>query len=100
MKKIKGLKRAVGDYQRANSEGYYSPRYGTLMFDYSDYSIWCDEFYSLGHNSWNEYDDSNVVNLGRCLQDGVTMRSVKSFIEKFPTIEEYNKIYRMYYLTD
>lgn len=34
--KIKGLKKAIGDYKRANEEGYYSPRYGYLMFDKAD----------------------------------------------------------------
>lgn len=47
--KIKGLKTAVGDYKRANKEGYYSPRYGYLMFDRESGEIWTDEFYSLGH---------------------------------------------------
>lgn len=46
--KLKGLKKAVGDYQRANSEGDFSPWYGYLMFDKADGSIWTDTFYSLG----------------------------------------------------
>lgn len=50
--KITGLKKAVGEYQRANKEGYYSPKYGYLMFDKATGELWTDEFYSLGHNEW------------------------------------------------
>lgn len=46
--KITGLKKAVGEYQRANKEGYYSPKYGYLMFDKATGELWTDEFYSLG----------------------------------------------------
>lgn len=48
--KIKGLKSAVGEYKSTNKEGYYSPRYGHLMFDRGSGEIWTDEFYSLSHN--------------------------------------------------
>ena len=83
--KIKGLKKAVGDYQRANSEGYYSPRYGYLMFDKEDGSIWTDEFFSLGHNQCKEYHSESIVNLGRMMarrKIEINMKNVKEFIEK------------------
>ena len=83
--KIKGLKKAVGDYNRANAEGYYSPRYGYLMYDKNDGSIWTDEFYSLGHNSWKEYHSDTIVNLGKMMAEReieVSMNSVKEFIKK------------------
>ena len=82
---IKGLKKAVGDFQRANAEGYYSPRYGYLMFDKEDGSLWTDEFYSLGHNEWKEYHSETIVNLGRMMSEReieVNMKNVKEFIEK------------------
>lgn len=81
--KIKGLKKAVGEYQRANKGGYYSPRYGCLMFDKSDGELWTDEFYSLGHNSWKEYHSDTIVNLGSMMSEQeipVTMQNVKEFI--------------------
>lgn len=53
MIKIKGVKKAVGDYKRTNAEGWFSPRYGYLMLDRSTGEVWTDEFYSLGHNEWN-----------------------------------------------
>ena len=83
--KIKGLKKAVGDYQRANVEGSYSPRYGCLMFDQKSGELWTDEFYSLGHSSWKEYQSKSVVNLGKMMQDreiDINMKNIKEFIEK------------------
>lgn len=64
---ISGLKKAVGDYQRANEEGRYSPRYGYLMFDKANRSLWTDEFYSFGHNQWKEYLSETVVNLSKMM---------------------------------
>nr|DAJ92517.1 MAG TPA: hypothetical protein [Caudoviricetes sp.] len=83
MIKIKGLKKAVGDYQRANSEGFYSPRYGCLMYDSEDGELWTDEFYSLGHNEWKEYHSSSIVNLGAMMAEReipVNMANVRQFI--------------------
>lgn len=81
--KIKGLKKAVGEYQRVNSGGYYSPHYGHLMYDPSDGTLWTDEFYSLGHNEWKVYHDSNIRNIGECVEEKygkVTMANVRAFI--------------------
>lgn len=83
MMKIKGLKKAVGDYQRANSEGFYSPSYGYLMFDSEDGQLWTDEFYSLGHNEWKEYHSDTIVNLGAMMAEReipVNMANVRQFI--------------------
>lgn len=84
--KINGLKKAVGDYQRANSGGSYSPWYGCLMYDKSDRSVWVDTFYSLGHNEWKEYHSTNIVNLGRLMSEQgipVNMKNVRDFVEKY-----------------
>lgn len=90
--KIKGLRKAVGDYQRANAEGYYSPRYGYLMYDTADKELWTDEFYSLGRNSWNEYKKDTVINLGRYMADlemPVTMANVKKVIDEPDFLKKY-----------
>ena len=81
---IKGLKKAVGDYQRANSEGAYRPRDGVLMYDKSDGELWTDEFYSLGHNSWEEYHSESIVNLSSLMRERgveVNMKNVQAFCE-------------------
>lgn len=84
MRKIFGLKKAVGEFQHANAGGYYSPRYGVLMLDRGTGEVWTDEFYSLGHNSWKEYKDRNIMNLsGYMEQRGipVTMDNVREVAE-------------------
>lgn len=81
--KIKGLKKAVGDYQKANKGGYYSPKYGYLMFDKETGELWTDEFYSLGYNSWKEYRSDTIVNLGKIMIENgieINMKNVKDFI--------------------
>lgn len=85
MKKITGLKKAVGDYQSANAEGYYSPRYGSLMYDKEDGNLWTDEFYSLGHNEWKVYHSDTIINLGLMMTEReieINMKNVRDFIEK------------------
>lgn len=82
--KIKGIKKAVGEYKYTNAGGPYSPHYGVLMFDYADGKVWTDEFYSFGHNSWKEYHSDSIVNLGRMMQEeniDITMANVKEFIK-------------------
>lgn len=61
--KITGIKKAVGDYRRANADGFFSPRYGVLMIDRSTGEVWTDEFYSLGRNEWKEYHDAAICDL-------------------------------------
>lgn len=83
--KIKGLKKAVGEYNRSNSNGFYSPFYGELMFDTSDGEIWTDVFCSIGHNEWKEYHSDSIVNLGRMMKEyslPVNMKTVRRFVEE------------------
>lgn len=80
---IKGLKVAVGDFNRANSGGKYSSTYGYLMFDKSTGKLWTDEFVSAGHNAWKSYDSDSIVNLGLLMEErniDVNMHNVKDFI--------------------
>lgn len=88
--KIKGIKKAIGDYKRANAGGCYSPRYGHLMLDMADGEMWTDEFYSLGHNAWKVYDSASIINLGRRIaEDGETvcMATARKYAEEL--IAEY-----------
>lgn len=82
--KFTGLKKAVGEYNRANEGGIYSPRYGYLMYDMQTGEIWTDEFYSLGHNEWKEYHSDSIINLGAIMErEGVkiSMKNVIAFLE-------------------
>ena len=90
--KIIGLKKAIGDFNRANAGGYYSPRYGYLMYDTADGELWTDEFYSLGRNSWNAYKKATIINLGKymaVLEMPVTMANVKKVIEDPDFLKKY-----------
>jgi hypothetical protein len=97
MLKLKGLKKAVGDFQRANKGGHYDPRYGKLMLDRSTGELWTDEFYSIGHNTWKEYKDESIINLVKWIDwehpekatGEVNMENVKKWAEI--AINEYNK---------
>ena len=46
---------------------------------------WTDEFYSLGHNEWKQYQSNSIINLGRIMAENnieINMKNVKSFIEQ------------------
>ena len=82
---LKGLKRVVSDYRRINSEGPYSSHYGHLMFDKAGGKIWVDEFFSVGHSSWKDYDSKKVVNIGRMMTEQnleINVNNVKAFIQE------------------
>ena len=82
--KITGIKKAVGDYNRANKGGYYSPRYGRLMLDRVTGEVWTDEFYSLGHGDFNVYRSESIVNLGNVIgndNNAVNMAIVRRYAE-------------------
>lgn len=85
--KITGIKKAVGEYKRANSEGWSSPWYGNIMLDREDGHVWTDVFYSLGHNEWMEYRSPSIIDLGHWMnmqdEDAViNMQTVKAAAEK------------------
>ena len=85
MAKIQGIKKAVGDYKKANEEGNYSPRYGYLMYNVENGEIWTDEFYSLGHSNWEDYENKAIINIGKIMEErgiAVTMKNVKAFVEE------------------
>lgn len=55
------------------------------MFDKATGELWTDEFYSLGHNEWKQYQSNSIINLGRIMAENnieINMKNVKSFIEQ------------------
>lgn len=85
MKKINGIKKAVGDYNRANAGGNYSASYGKLMLDRSTGEVWCDYFYNLGHNEWKQYHDPAIIDLSREITEQgetVSMITVRAYAER------------------
>lgn len=85
MTKVKGIKKAVGDYNRANKGGVYSPRYGYIMLDRASGDVWTDEFYSLGHGDWKQYHSPHIVNLSGYMAErgiSVNMANVREVAER------------------
>lgn len=83
-KKIIGLKKAVGEYRRANRGGYLSPEYGYLMFDRSTGELWCDYFNDFGHGSFKEYYSPDIIRIDADMKGlgyDVSMREVKEYIQ-------------------
>lgn len=92
--KIIGLRKAVGDYRRANADGYYSPRYGYLMYDTDNGHIWTDIFFDTGHNSWTQYHSDSIIDLGKYMADlgmPVTMANVKKIVNDPDFLELYQE---------
>lgn len=85
MMKIKGLKKAVGDYREYNGGGKYSTRYGILMYNKSTGELWTDEFYDFSHRSYIQYNDESIMCLCKAMADSgleVTMKNIKRYIEE------------------
>lgn len=97
--KIKGIKKAIGDYQRANSQGYYSQSYGILMYDTETGEIWTDTFYSFGHDSYRIYDNKAIINLGKYMGDldlAINMANVKEVLEDKDFLKRYQEYLNRY----
>lgn len=83
---VKNLCKAVSDYNEFNKGGVYDPHYGKLMYNKSTNELWTDEFYALGHTSFKQYDDPNIVDIvyemAEQAQDAVTVNTttVSQFI--------------------
>ena len=60
---IKGIKTAVGKLRQINSGGAYSPKYGVIMLDRENGTIWVDEFNDINHNTRNMYTKGSVIDL-------------------------------------
>lgn len=56
--KMIGLKKASGSTE---NYGYYDGRYDQVFYDRATGEIWTVFHCSLGHNSWSQYDDENVI---------------------------------------
>ena len=79
--KLSGLKKAVGDYQRANAGGAYSMFYGFLMLNKATGELWTDEFCDLGHGTYMQYHSPDIINLSRKMAEqglAVNMANVRA----------------------
>lgn len=75
---IKGLKKIAGESK--SLKGFYSPEYLQLNYNKETGEAWADFHHSLGHNSWNQYDDENILFVGNICEP-MTMAQIKEMIE-------------------
>lgn len=78
--KVKGIKKAVGDYRRwINSVPSGD---ANILLDISTGEVWTDCY--LSSESWKSYGDKNIISLSRFMiryqQFNVTMDVIKSLI--------------------
>ena len=60
--KLKGVNKVTGETK--SLKGWYSPIYLQLNVDLSTGEIWTNRLCDLGHNSWVEYHDGNIISCG------------------------------------
>lgn len=58
--KIKGLKKASGE---TDNYGDYCPLYNEIFYDLGSGEVWTVFQSSIGHNTWTEYHDPNVIKI-------------------------------------
>lgn len=77
--KMTGIKAAAGATK--GLQGCYSGFYEELFFDLRTGEVWTKSQYSIGHNSWTDYHDDNVVKV--CdLSDPTTMQEIADLIKQ------------------
>ena len=60
--KIKGLKKVSGESKKLS--GHYSPEYLQLNYNTKTGEAWINYHYSIGHNSWTEYHEPEIITCG------------------------------------
>ena len=79
--KIKGLKKAVGEYQRVLRMAKKNDSwYAHIMYDENTNRIWTDVHYSLGHNEYINYHSKSICPV--YAWGKVTMASVTDAISR------------------
>ena len=76
---IKGLKAIAGASKVL--KGYYSGHYLQVNYNRATGKAWYNEHFSLGQNSWTQYDDRNIINCGN-ISEPVTMAELRAKIEE------------------
>lgn len=77
--KIKGLKKIAGETK--SLRGYYSGFYLQLNYNIETSEVWTDFLYSLGHNSWMQYHDRNIITICN-LTSPMTTNEIRKIIEE------------------
>lgn len=76
--KIKGLKKVSGETE---NYGEYSSMYAEIFYDRATGEVWTVHQCSIGHNTWTEYHDENVIKIGDT-SSHMTMQEIADCIYK------------------
>lgn len=87
--KMTGIRSASGD---TCNYGTYSPEYVEIFYDLNNGRIWSKYQYSLGHNSWTEYDDPAIIKICNA-SNHMTMQQIADAI--YETVRERNALRQM-----
>ena len=74
--KMIGLKKVAGETKKLN---YDNTKYLQLNYDKKDGEVWTDYFWSIGQNSWNEYNSPNIITIAN-LSEPHTMQEIADLI--------------------
>lgn len=72
-KKMNGIRKASGETKGLT--GYYSGHYVQISYDKVTGDVLTNYHYSLGQNSWSEYNDPNVITIGN-YSEPMTMQAI------------------------
>jgi len=76
---MKGLKSAAG--LTKNLKGYYTGHYVQISYNTKNGEILTDYHYNLGHNSWTQYHDKSIINIGN-ISEPATMQEIADMIKE------------------
>lgn len=77
--KMTGIKAAAAATK--GLQGYYSGVYEELFYDRSTGEVWTKRQYSLGHNTWTEYHDKQIIKICN-LDKPTTMQEIADLIKQ------------------
>ena len=75
--KMEGLKKVAGETK--DLRGYYSGMYHQINYNQKTGEVWSDTHVSLGHNSWSEYSDTDIICVGN-VYDRTSMQDLANMI--------------------
>ena len=76
---MKGLKKTAGETK--GLKGYYSGEYLEIFYDKEKKEVWGKYHYSLGQNSWTEYQDENIIKICTT-SEPMTMKEIEEQIKE------------------
>lgn len=83
--KIKGLRKASGETMNYND----AAKYDEVFYNRETGEVWTRFQYSLGRNSWTEYDDPQIIKVCNTSRHMTMQAIVDAIRERMDEIERY-----------